>query len=109
MTRPNRRWPRYTLRTMFVVVALAGVVVSVVGLWRRADSLRERSKQHLLQAAMYQDVVSGLERLPSRNAKQEALLLQFQEKLNDQAELSLKCDEAMWRPWVSVEDDPPAE
>ena len=107
MTAPKRRWFRFSLRTLFVALTLVGIVVFAVGLWRRAEYRRERSQLHLTQAAMFQDVVSGLERLPARNAKQEDLLRQFRAKVNYHAALSSKFEDAARRPWAPVEEELP--
>ena len=94
-------------RTVWVAAAVLVVsFVVTIYVWRRAESLRKRAEDHLAQAGMFQTVVEGLERLPSRNAKQEARLRQFQVKLNYHGEQYMRCNEAVWRPWVFVVDEP---
>ena len=100
----RREWFRFSLRTLFVAVT----VFAVAGfLWRRADTLRRQSEEQMNQADMFWQVVDALNRLPTLNAKQESLRDQFQAKFEHHAELSEKYREAIWRPWVTVDDGLP--
>jgi len=98
---PRRLWRRFSLSTLFVLLALLGVALGCLAVCRRAEPMQEQSERHLMQAAMLSTVMNGLEQMPSRSAKQDALLSRFQMKFNYHSELSPKClkyKEAIWRP-----------
>jgi hypothetical protein len=97
----GRSWRRLLILSS---VLLAMTLALAISLSRRADHLWQRSQEHLKLAVMYLQVVDAFDRLHSRNAKQESLRQQFQARFDYHVDLSVRYEEAMWRPWRTVEE-----
>jgi hypothetical protein len=104
MTAPNRRWPRFGLRTMFVVVTVLSVGF---GLWRRTDSLLTLADSHE-QEAREQPRLFAL-RIPFRDVDQSASFRQVKEGYmavsHWHTALAVKYRKAIWQPWLSIAPD----
>jgi hypothetical protein len=77
-----------------------------VYMWLRAASLHQRSLDFSARADMFWQVIDGINRMPSLNAKQTAMRDEFQAKFDYYTDQSEKCEQAAWRPWLTVDDDP---
>jgi hypothetical protein len=100
----KRSWLRMGACTLLGALVLGmclGVYVS-----RRANWMHDKAQEHAQLAAMYSQVVNGIDRLPAPNAKQQAIRNDFQVKFDYHAALSIEYEEARWRPWVSVVESP---
>jgi uncharacterized protein YxeA len=113
----DSRWfglPRFRLRTLLSLVALAALVL---GLLRYVYVAQTGSLEHYVQAGTYGQAVRcahnnvawndfQIDAFPSeRNRKLEVRYAALQ---SYHQELSEKYDRAVWRPWLLLESDPPA-
>jgi hypothetical protein len=110
------RPPRWRLRAMMVIVAVAAVSCGVVALKRRSQSLRDRAHYHL--AASHQLEVEcqrffcgfgmtadRLEEINRKRAEEQRFLLAAAAYHRS---LQAKYEAAARRPWLSEGADPPA-
>lgn len=105
-TAPKRRWPRFTLRTLFVVVTVLAVGIE---LWQRADRLQKQATAHKFKAIGALLWQSGRDtQLPP--PEELAIYLEkdayFRALAGYHKGMCNKCLRAVWRPWVQLQDDP---
>jgi hypothetical protein len=104
----RRRWP-FSLRMLFAAMTI-GIAIGgfAVYMWLRAASLHQRSLDYSARAYMFWQVIDGINRMPTVNAKQATMRDEFRAKFDHYMDQSEKCEYAVWRPWLAVDDDPTA-
>jgi hypothetical protein len=105
------RWRfRFTLRTLLVAVFAISVALAVVIAWRkRVDRLTQLATRHATKAQEFADAGWGMQRfgLPSPERDEQARhYWQLHEQHRD---FSTRCQQAVWRPWVSIGNEPTLE
>lgn len=101
---PKRRWFRMSLRTLFVMVAIAAVAL---GWWRRAHLLEKLSLEHAAQAQMFADSAFAYQKWPQRAGEADDKRRHLREQHALHREWSKRYRLAIWRPWLNPEGDLP--
>src|SRR4051794_29234234 len=102
------RPPRFRLRTLLILVAVAAVGLWAERMWRRSASMRQKAA---LWAKIEAEDREMADRLQSRWVDSLAWVVDNIEALREEAEragrLRAKYERAAMRPWLPVEPDPP--
>src|SRR4051812_40964927 len=101
---------RFRLRTLLIAVALAALVL---GLWRRAASLRQRAADHANKAGEYANdallILHNEGQVSEESVRiDERIVARCIALIGYHRRLSGKYERAIWRPWLSLQRDPPA-
>ena len=99
-----RRWFRFSLRTIFVVVS-----VTALGLvqWRRTESLRHSSAEHIRKANIFGRVLPSLAAHVRPRGTNQRLANYWLSMQRYHEHLARKSERMIWQPWVGIEEDPP--
>jgi len=90
---------RFRLRTLFIAVALAALVL---GLWRRAASLRQRAVAHANKAGEYASYAFHIDDRQPVSEENERIAVKCMALHEYHRRLSEKYERAIWRPWLSL-------
>jgi hypothetical protein len=107
----KRRWFRWSLRTMLVVIALVALMLgSGLALRARADRLVKRASWHDEEASRFSfsaklQQIGGLG-FPEFKEREEARQRAEQAIADDHKSMAAKCRRAIWRPWIQLEEPP---
>lgn len=102
------RWRfRFTLRTL--LVAVFAIAVVVLACRKRADRLTQLATKHAAKAQEYADVGWGMQRFGLPSPERDARARSFWRLYEQHRDFSTRCQQAVWRPWVSVCNEPPLE
>ncbi len=89
---PKRRWLRFSLRTLFVVVTVVGLGMAQ---WNRARSLE-------IRASLHREEASKVEAFPAFDGDEwSTKVVKYHRAMADRFE---RC---IWQPWVTFESVPP--
>jgi hypothetical protein len=105
---PKRRWFRWSLRTMFVVVTVAAIVTN--GLLQRQRSVIHAALAHnyaaIAACAQNNQAMPNFPFDSFPSARNKVAQAQYTALYRHHQGLSEKYQRAIWRPWLILESDP---
>ena len=110
---PMPRWRfriRFTLRTMLVaVVVIAIFLASCKWAEKRAERLNRMATEHANKAREYAGAAWGMLRIGGFSPERETQARRYARLHELHRDFSEHCRQALWRPWVSIGNEPTSE
>ena len=101
---------RFTLRTLLAAVfAIAVVLAVVLACRKRADRLTQMATKHAAKAQEYADVAWGMQRFGLQSPERDVQAGRYWNLHAEHRDFSKLCRQAVWRPWVSIRNEPSLE
>jgi hypothetical protein len=94
---------------LVAVFAIAVALAVVLACRKRADGLKRMAAKHAGKAQEYADVGWGMQRFGLPSPERDAQARHYWLLHERHRDFSTRCQQAVWRPWVSIGDEPTPE